>query len=228
MNTKDTFQPDSGELPPFFTRFWTNLTLTNCYRRTGRRLTLHLYLYVLLNWGLIMKLTTLALAATIAAAPFAANAFSVNPTSNVANGGSYDIGNGPYYWDASFNGNDGSGSVSFTFTNNSGSDAHLQIADGTVGQSGAGWFKGGVTASWTNGSATTIAAAKTSVGGGFAISTFLADNASDVLTLTWGDARGFKSDIDFTVAAVPLPAGVLLLGTALVGMGAFASRRKTA
>jgi len=132
------------------------------------------------------------------------------------------------YWDASFNGNDGSGSVSFTFTNNSGSDAHLQIADGTVGQSGAGWFKGGVTASWTNGSATTIAAAKTSVGGGFAISTFLADNASDVLTLTWGDARGFKSDIDFTVAAVPLPAGVLLLGTALVGMGAFASRRKTA
>lgn len=173
-----------------------------------------------------MKLKTLAAAAIIAAAPFAANAYSINSISNIANGGTYDIASGPYYWDASFDGGDGSGSVSFTFTNTTGSDAHVQIADGTVGQSNVGQFAGGVTASWAQGGSANIAGSNTSVGGGFSISTFIADNTTDVLTINWAGATGFKSDIDFTIAAVPLPAGVLLLGTALVGAGAFASRRK--
>lgn len=173
-----------------------------------------------------MKLSTLTLAAAIAVAPFAANAFSVNPNSNIAAGGTYEIGAGPYYWDATFSGNDADGSASFTFVNTTGSDSHIQIADGTVGQSNAGWFSQGVTATWSNGASAFVAGAKTSVGGGWSIATFIADNASDTLTISWAGAKGFKSDIDFTVAAVPLPAGVLLLGTALVGMGAFASRRK--
>ena len=175
-----------------------------------------------------MNFRTLAAAALVAIAPAAAGAYSVNPNSNLAAGGSYDIGGGPYYWDASFNGNDGSGSVSFTFSNTSGSDAHVQIADGTVGQSFAGSFAGGVTASWASGDTAFVPGATTSVGGGWSIATFIADGASDVLTISWAGAQGFKSDIDFTVSAVPLPAGVLLLGTALVGAGAFASRRKTA
>lgn len=175
-----------------------------------------------------MKLKTLAIAAIVAVAPFAANAFSVNPSANIADGGSYEIANGPYYWDATFTGADGSGSVSFSFTNTTGSDAHLQIADGTVGQSNAGRFANGVTASWANGESAFIPGSNTSVGGGWSISTFIADNATDVLTISWAGAQGFKSDIDFTIAAVPLPAGVLLLGTALVGMGAFGARRKTA
>jgi len=174
-----------------------------------------------------MKTKTLALAAAIAMAPFAANAFSVNPTSNISNGGTYEIENGPFYWDATFTGADGSGSVSFSFTNTTGSDAHIQVADGSVGQGFAGYFSQGVTASWANGGSTFIPGAQTSVGGGWSVATYIADNATDTLTISWAGAKGLKSDIDFTVAAVPLPAGVLLLGTALVGMGAFGARRKS-
>ncbi len=175
-----------------------------------------------------MNIKTLAAAALVAIAPAAASAFSVNSSSNIAAGGSYEIGDGPYYWDAAFNGNDGSGSVSFTFSNTTGSDTHFQIADGSVGQSFAGSFAGGVTASWGSGATAFVPGATTSVGGGWSIATLIAEGASDVLTISWVGAQGFKADIDFTVSAVPLPAGVLLLGTALVGAGAFASRRKSA
>ena len=174
-----------------------------------------------------MKLKTLAIAASLMIAPLAANAYSVNPNSNLADGGTYDVSQGPFYWDATFDEADGNGSVSFTFTNPTGFDAVVQVADGTVGQSQLGGFNG-VKATWTNGEAQFIAGANTSIGGGWSISSVIGQGGSDVLTIAWNRAQGDFADIDFTIAAVPLPAGVLLLGTALVGMGAFGARRKTA
>lgn len=175
-----------------------------------------------------MKLQSFVVAAALAIAPLAANAISVDATSNIADGGIYAINSGPYFWDATFTGGDADGSATFTFVNQTGQGTQLSIADGTVQQSMVGQFAGGVTASWASGESATVAASNTSIGGGFSISSYLAAGASDVLTISWAGAQGFKSNIDFAVAAVPLPAGVMLLGTALVGMGAVGARKKKA
>lgn len=168
-----------------------------------------------------MKLSTLAIAASLALAPFAANAYSVSSNNNIANGGSYDINSGPFFWDATFTGADGAGSVTFTFNNNTGGSQTAGVAQGTILQF-SGQFDG-VTVSWGNGQSQSVAPGVNAI---INVSTLLAANGADTLTVAWGNVSGIKANIDLDIAAVPLPAGFLLLGTALVGAGALARRRK--
>lgn len=171
-----------------------------------------------------MKLKTLAMAAAIALAPIASSAFTLSGANNVANGGSYDIQSGPYFWGATMTSGDGAGSVSFTFNNPGTAGTTAGVTQGTVLQF-TGSFNG-LTASWANGQSQSIAG---NVSQAFInISTLLASGASDVLTISWGAVTGAKADIDLAIAPVPLPAGFLLLGTALVGAGALSRRRKAA
>jgi len=102
-----------------------------------------------------MKLKSLVIAAALAVAPFAANAFSVGSGSTISNGGSYDINSGPFFWDATFTGADGAGSVSFTFGNNGGTGQTVGVTQGTVLQF-SGQFNG-VTVAWGNGTSQSVA-----------------------------------------------------------------------
>ncbi len=155
------------------------------------------------------------------AAPIAANAFSVDSMSNIANGGSYDVSSGPFFWDATFTGADGAGSVVFDFANTTSSSTTVGMAQGTVLQF-SGQFDG-VTAAWANGQSQSVAPGQNAI---INISSLLAQGSSDILTISWGNVTGARANIDIDVAAVPLPAGAALLGTAVVGFGAFSRRKK--
>lgn len=62
-------------------------------------------------------------------------------------------------------------------------------------------------------------------GGGAVDSNFMTPWVTRYLIATWSGATG-APDIDVRVAAVPLPAGFLLMGTALAGLGAVSRRRR--
>lgn len=168
-----------------------------------------------------MNFRTLIAAAVLGALPFAASAVTLNPGNDIADGGSYDLSTGPFNWGADFQDGDAAGSVSFTFNNDFSNDADAE-AMGTVLQF-IGTFADGVSVAWAGGGADAIASGTT---GMFYVATNIAFGGSDSLMISWGDVTG-NADIDVAIKAsvIPVPAGVVLLGTALAGLG-FARRRK--
>lgn len=174
-----------------------------------------------------MKKLTYALAAVVALLPAVSTASTLlpsgapSPNNTIADGGTYDIKAGPYFWDATFNGGDAAGSVSFTFTNAALSSATAGVTQGTVLQF-TGSFDG-VTVAWANGGSQSVAPNTNAI---INISTLITGGSSDVLTVSWGAVSGAKANIDLDIAAVPLPAGGLLLTTALVGAAGLRRKRR--
>lgn len=163
--------------------------------------------------------------------PVAASAVTLDPANTMADGGTYDILAGPYFFDATFVADDVAGMFEFQFTNTSATTQTVGVTWGTVLQ-GTLEFLGGVAASWLNGQSATVAQGVT---GTFQISTVLAAGQTDTLRVVYGDPKAIfengKGNIDMAVAAVapvPLPAGGLLLLGALGGMAALRRRKAKA
>ncbi len=148
---------------------------------------------------------------------------TVDPASTLKHGKSYDIGNGPFHWGATFEDGDGAGSVWFRFENsNPGAVDALGNAEGTVLQfSGAFDY---LDAAWRSGEGINLASGATAV---ISLSTRLLAGGEDWLTLSWGEVSGHRANIDLgiDVAPVPVPAGFGLLAAALAGAGLIGRRK---
>ncbi|MFN3937738.1 MAG: VPLPA-CTERM sorting domain-containing protein [Gemmobacter sp.] len=165
--------------------------------------------------------------AAVSLAAGSASAVTLDPASNIFDGGTYDIAAGPFYHGTTFSGTDVAGSYEFTFENNSAVSKVLAVSIGTVIQ---GFVNlNGVTAEWVNAGTSAFVPASSFATDMFKISSTIAAGASDILRITHGNPTGTgKANIDLVVAAIiPLPAGGLLLLTALGGV-ALLRRRKTA
>lgn len=171
-----------------------------------------------------MKLNAFITAAVLAAMPLMAGAATIStniadaPTLNDVFGA-----NNPYHFSGEF-ANEAAGSISYVFENTTASSIVLSVAEGTVQQTAAGSFGApGVVLSWAAGESDTVDSGVNGFIG--PVSTFIAAGATDTLTVTWGAVSGI-TDIDFTVVStVPVPAGVLLMGTALAGFGVMRRRK---
>lgn len=134
-------------------------------------------------------------------------------------------------FNAVFDDGDTGGTYCFDLVNSSDVSAMVTLVAASVAQLGSfAFFEGGVTTASGKSQLEFEVAEGESFNGMFSF--LLEAGESVVFDWTFGDvtASGFsKPDFDFTIAAtpVPLPAGVLLMGTALAGFG-FARRMKKA
>ena len=176
----------------------------------------------------LLKKTAVAAAVSVALLPAAASAVTVDSSSTIFDSGpSLDILGGPYFFGATFTNVDGAGMFTFDFFNSSATQTTVGVTIGTVLQSTAA-FTGGLTAAWLAGGSVTIPEGVTD---SFQISTLLGAGATDTLKINYGAVVGGsagRADLDLTVAAVPLPAGGLLLLGALGGLAALRRRKQAA
>lgn len=166
-----------------------------------------------------MKLKSMALAAALAVAPFAANAI----TFGVSDGDAYDITS-----DSSFNGivTAGGGAGTFTVEFSSPVDPLAADVEMTINSLHLSGFTG-LTVAWLDAGMNALVGPEAAAIGSNVLSTvFTAPNLTQYVQFAW-DGSQAQAGFDFSVSAVPVPAGALLLGTALVGLG-FARSRKTA
>ena len=159
--------------------------------------------------------------------PVAASAVTFDPLNTLVNGGSYDIFADPLFFNSSYLHADVAGTYKFTFTNLTTTAVTAAVTVGTVNQLLLKFGLTGVTFTWlTGGNTATIA---TQVSGNVTLSTVIAGLGSDTLQVAFGDPtqkrKLGRGTIDLSVAAVPLPAGGLLLLGALGGIAALRRRK---
>lgn len=174
-----------------------------------------------------MKSTLAALAIS---AMMALPASAATLTGNVTPGGTYDALSGPFDFNAQFVNADVAGVYDFTFTNLTSSVKTLVVSFFTINQAPqVSIFRGGVLTEWLVGGAShSTAQAQLD---SFSLSTKIAAGGSDTLRVTFGNPVGRGTvgpDIDFVVAAVPVPAAGMMLAGALAGLGFLRRRKKAA
>ena len=176
-----------------------------------------------MNFKLILAAAAMSLAATAASA--------ITHLVEGDSGSTFDILADAYQFQGVFpNGTPGN-TLAFTFENTSMTDAIVTISSATINQNTFAYFTGGASVDWTTAGNVTSAAQAASSGGN--LSFILGAGASDTLNLTFGivvASNGLEPDLDFlvTTAPVPVPAGILLMGTALAGFGVMRRKAKKA
>lgn len=169
-----------------------------------------------------------AVAAALALLPVASQAVTIDPATNIAVGGTYDMADGPFFLGAQFDETDSGGTVFFNFTSTVDIKAIATLA---AFQSVFGKFDGGITVSWSGGPSNFVPESESAFG--FSLEKFIAAGTTETLTITYGDPVSGSVSGDFAeallfvdAAPIPLPAGGLLLISGLAGAAAIARRRK--
>ncbi len=169
-----------------------------------------------------MKKIIAASAAFLTMAFFAMSASAVT-TTWLNNGGIYSIGVGNTY---AGNVTTGTGSWAVRFDATS---ALSGTTTASIGGVNLGNYSN-LVMSWVSAATNTVLSSVAITSGQNLLSTVFSSpgNLSQYLRFTWsssGSSGGFDVKVH-DVAAVPLPAGFLLMGTALAGLGVISRRRK--
>lgn len=166
-----------------------------------------------------MKLNTLVLGAALSVAPIAAFAVTAPVLDNITDGGVTTLTSGSFhsfeYTEADATGGAQSFTYEFTADANLGALAGIDInavpANGITG----------LFVKWLAADGVTVDAEWDGVSD--LLTTSFGAGVTKYLNIGWATSKQ-GGDVDVNIQAVPVPAGILLLGTALIGMGAL--RRK--